>query len=180
MERNETTAYDLGTLISSGTIPPLIDVRTPAEYQAVHVRGAVNIPLDEITKERVISTFGVNASSTIYVICQSGARGREACARMDKAGLVGMSNIIGGTAECIKLNLPLVRGKSTISLERQVRIAAGSLVLIGVLLGISISSLFLLLSGFVGAGLIFAGVTDTCGMALLLTRMPWNQSARKE
>ena len=71
--------------------------------------------------------------------------------------------------------LPVVRGKKAISLERQVRIAAGSLGLLGAVLGGFVHPAFLGLSAFVGAGLIFAGVTDTCGMGLVLTRMPWNQ-----
>jgi hypothetical protein len=70
----------------------------------------------------------------------------------------------------------VVRGKATISLERQVRIAAGSIVLIGTLMGAFVHPAFLGLSAFVGAGLVFAGITDTCGMGMLLARMPWNQS----
>ena len=76
---------------------------------------------------------------------------------------------------CAQAGLPLVRGKQVISLERQVRIAAGSLVLTGVILGWFVHPIFFGLSAFVGAGLVFAGVTDTCGMGLLLARMPWNR-----
>jgi hypothetical protein len=76
---------------------------------------------------------------------------------------------------CVEVGLPVVRGKKTISLERQVRIAAGLLVLIGSLLGWLVHPVFIGLSAFVGAGLVFAGVTDTCGMGLMLARMPWNQ-----
>ena len=84
-------------------------------------------------------------------------------------------NVEGGTKACEQAGLPLVRGKQVISLERQVRIAAGSLVLTGVILGWFVHPIFFGLSAFVGAGLVFAGVTDTCGMGLLLARMPWNR-----
>jgi rhodanese-related sulfurtransferase len=85
-------------------------------------------------------------------------------------------NIEGGTTACAAAGLPVVRGKKAMSLERQVRIAAGSLVLLG-LIGAYFSPYALGLSAFVGAGLVFAGITDTCGMGMILARMPWNQSA---
>jgi hypothetical protein len=72
--------------------------------------------------------------------------------------------------------LPVVRGKKAISLERQVRIAAGSLVLLGVIGSLLIHPYVIGLSAFVGAGLLFAGITDTCGMGMLLARMPWNRN----
>jgi hypothetical protein len=84
-------------------------------------------------------------------------------------------NIEGGTNACIVAGLPVVRGKKAISLERQVRIAAGLLVLLGVILGWLVHPAFFGLAAFVGAGLVFAGVTDTCGMGMILARMPWNQ-----
>jgi rhodanese-related sulfurtransferase len=91
------------------------------------------------------------------------------------AGLTSVANVEGGTLACVEAGLPVVRGKKAISLERQVRIAAGSLVLIGVLLGWLVHPALAGLAAFVGAGLVFAGLTDTCGMGLLLARMPWNR-----
>ena len=81
----------------------------------------------------------------------------------------------GGTLACVESGLPVVRGMKAISLERQVRIASGLLVLLGALLGWLVHPAFIGLSAFIGAGLVFAGVTDTCGMGMLLARMPWNQ-----
>ena len=111
----------------------------------------------------------------MYVICRSGSRGRQACEKFLAAGFTDVANVEGGTQACVEAGLPVVRGKKAISLERQVRIAAGSLVLLGVLLGWLVHPAFLGLSAFVGAGLVFAGVTDTCGMGMMLARMPWNQ-----
>ena len=90
----------------------------------------------------------------------------------------GFSNVVsveGGTKACEKTDLPLVRGKKAISLERQVRIVAGSLVLIGVILGWQVHPAFYGLSAFIGGGLLFAGLSDTCGMGMMLARMPWNK-----
>jgi rhodanese-related sulfurtransferase len=110
----------------------------------------------------------------LYLICRSGARGNQACEKFLKAGFANVVNVDGGTLACQDAGLPLVRGQKTISLERQVRIAAGSLVLLGIGLGWLVHPYLLGLSAFVGAGLVFAGVTDTCGMGMLLARMPWN------
>ena len=86
-----------------------------------------------------------------------------------------MVNIEGGTMACGEPGLSVVHGKKAISLERQVRIAAGLLVLLGALLGWFVDPAFIGLSAFVGAGLVFAGITDNCGMGMVLARMPWNQ-----
>ena len=90
-------------------------------------------------------------------------------------GWLNVVNVEGGTLACEAAGLPVVRGKKAISLERQVRIAAGFLVLVGAVLALTVHPYFAGLSAFVGAGLMFAGITDTCGMGMLLARMPWNQ-----
>jgi rhodanese-related sulfurtransferase len=100
---------------------------------------------------------------------------QTACEKLQAAGYTNVVNVEGGTKAWDEAGLPVVRGQKAISLERQVRIAAGTLVLIGALLGYFAHPYWIGLSAFVGAGLIFAGVTDTCGMAMLLARMPWNR-----
>jgi rhodanese-related sulfurtransferase len=148
----------------------LIDVRTPREFQEVHLADAVNLPLDRM-KPDSLPTDG----RPIIFICKSGMRGRTA-AEKSSSCRENVYNVDGGTDACIASDLSVVRGKKSISLERQVRIAAGSLVLVGVSLAYFVHPAFILLSAFVGGGLVFAGVTDTCGMAMLLAKMPWNQS----
>jgi rhodanese-related sulfurtransferase len=148
----------------------LIDVRTPAEFQEVHVRGAWNVPLDRLNAKEF-----QGREHKLYVICQKGSRGAKACEQLAAGGVVNVVNVEGGTLACVSAGLPVNRGKKTMSLERQVRIAAGSLVLFGTVLGALVHPYWLGLSGFVGAGLLFAGITDTCGMGLLLARMPCNQ-----
>jgi rhodanese-related sulfurtransferase len=151
----------------------LIDVSTPAEFRSVHVQNARNIPLDELDAAAVSSAAG----QPIYLICDSGARSEMACEKLQKAGIANVVSVEGGTKACDVAGVPLVRGKGVISLERQVRIGAGSIVLLGVILGWRVHEGFYGLSAFVGAGLVFAGITNTCGMAMLLARMPWNRVA---
>jgi rhodanese-related sulfurtransferase len=153
----------------------LIDVRTPAEFREVHVEFATNVPLDQLDPNALMQARNGAASDPLYVICRSGSRGQMACERFCKAGFPNVINVAGGTVACEQAGIPVVRGKKTISLERQVRIAAGSLVVLGAALGWLVHPVFIGLSAFVGAGLIFSGITDTCGMGMLLARMPWNQ-----
>lgn len=163
----------LHELVRSGRAVALIDVRTPVEFREVHVDFARNVPLDQLDPAQVAA--GRSADQPLYVICRSGSRGKQACEKLLAAGCTHVVNVEGGTLAWDQAGLPVVRGKKAISLERQVRIAAGSLVLIGSALGAFVSPYWIGLAAFVGAGLVFAGITDTCGMGLLLARMPWNQ-----
>jgi rhodanese-related sulfurtransferase len=150
----------------------LIDVRTPAEYEDYHIPDAMLMPLDKIDPKILAENC---PEQELYVVCQGGNRSSKACEQLKTQSNLKIINVLGGTKAWESAGYPLIRGKKTISLERQVRIAAGLLVIIGVLLGYGFSQNFILLSGFVGAGLVFAGITDTCGMAMLLAKMPWNQ-----
>ena len=168
------TPKELDALRQCGEPIELIDVRTPAEFREIHAAIARNLPLDRLDPQAIAAGRNGSADRPLYVICRSGKRADQACQQLEKAGL-NVVNVEGGTLAWDQAGLPVVRGKKTISLERQVRIAAGSLVLLGVALGYLVHSVFFGLSAFVGAGLVFAGITDTCGMGMLLARMPWNQ-----
>jgi len=169
------TPEGLYRLCQAGRKVLLVDVRTPAEFRSAHVEFARNMPLERFDVTAMLAERRDAGREPAYVICQSGGRGRQACEQLAAAGCTDAINVEGGTAAWIAAGLPVVAGKQTISLERQVRIAAGSLVLISALLGLFVSVYWIGLAAIVGAGLIFAGVTDRCGMALLLARMPWNQ-----
>ena len=167
----------LAELLGSDRSIRLIDVRTPAEFGEVHVERAHNLPLDRLDPAAVTAEGG---DGPIYFICKSGGRSGKACERLMAAGVTDVISIDGGTAACEAAGLPVVRGRKAMSLERQVRIAAGALVFGGVLLAAFVDNdmlekVGLGIAGFVGAGLVFAGVTDTCGMAMLISRLPWNQ-----
>jgi rhodanese-related sulfurtransferase len=152
----------------------LIDVRTPAEFREVHVENARNVPLDQLDPISFMAARNGSVGEPLYLVCKGGARSAKACEEFIKAGFENVISVEGGTSACVAAGLPVVRGKQTMSLERQVRIAAGSLVLVGVIGSFWFQPL-IGLSAFVGAGLVFAGVTDTCGMGMLLARMPWNK-----
>jgi rhodanese-related sulfurtransferase len=152
----------------------LIDVRTPAEFREVHAARAQNAPLDMLDPQAVMRERN-GADEPLYLICQGGSRGAEACRKFCDAGYSNVMNVEGGTRAWVEAGLPVVRGQKAISLERQVRITAGSLVLVGAVLGFIVHPYFIGLSAFVGAGLLFSGITDTCGMAMVLAKMPWNR-----
>ena len=169
---------ELAGLCKEGKKIDLIDVRTPVEYREIHVEIARNVPLDQLDAAALMQARNGSANEPLYVICRSGGRGQQACEKFLKAGFSNAVNVEGGTMACVEAGLPVVRGKKAISLERQVRIAAGSLVLMGVALYF-VHPAFIGLSAFVGAGLVFAGITDTCGMGMVLARMPWNQCSNE-
>jgi rhodanese-related sulfurtransferase len=168
------TPHDLDQLRQRGDTIDLVDVRTPAEFREIHVTIARNVPLDRLDAKAFAAGASGSAGKPLYVICRSGKRADQACQQLEKAGIHVVS-VEGGTLAWEAAGLPVVRGQKTISLERQVRIAAGSFVLLGVALGFLVHPVFFGLSAFIGVGLVFAGITDTCGMGMLLARMPWNQ-----
>ena len=175
MSVSTITPKQLAELCQGNSKLDLIDVRTPVEFREVHVVVARNVPLDKLDPVALMQARNGSKDEPLFLICRSGSRGRQACEKFTQAGFSNVVNIEGGTLACVEAGLPVVRGKQAISLERQVRIAAGLLVLLGALLGWFVHPAFIGLSAFVGAGLVFAGITDTCGMGLILARMPWNR-----
>ena len=165
----------IADLCKGSTRIDLLDVRTPVEYRELHIANARNVPMDRLDPVAVMRARTGSSEEPLYLICRSGSRGRQACEKFLAAGFTNIINVDGGTLACVEAGLPIVRGQKIISLERQVRIAAGALVLLAVLLGWLVHPVLFGLSAFVGAGLVFAGVTDFCGMGMLLARMPWNQ-----
>ena len=151
---------------------PLIDVRTTAEYGSIHADGAVNHSMESLQVEKI--PFA--KEEEIHVICQSGGRSMKVCQKLEAAGFTHIVNVEGGTLAWHAAGLPVVEGKKVMSLERQVRIAAGSLVGIGAAVGQFVHPGGFALSAFIGAGLVFSAVTNTCGMGMLIAKMPWNRA----
>jgi rhodanese-related sulfurtransferase len=163
---------ELQQILADQPSSPVIDVRTPVEFAGVHVPQAQNIPLDELKP----SSLQLRKDQPVYLLCRSGQRATKAAEKFLREGFSQSIIVEGGTLAWIEANLPVTRSSvKIISLERQVRIVAGSLVLIGVLLGWFVHRGFFGLPAFVGAGLVFAGITDFCGMGLLLAKLPWNK-----
>lgn len=167
---------ELSELCSKGDAVEVIDVRTPAEFQSVHCVHARNVPLESLDATAAWSKRTGSEDSPLYVICKSGGRSHKACEAFVKAGFSKVVNVAGGTDAWDQAGLAVNCGsQQRMSLERQVRIAAGFLVFLGAVLGYYVDPKFIGISGFVGAGLMFAGITDTCAMGMIIARMPWNQ-----
>jgi rhodanese-related sulfurtransferase len=153
----------------------VIDVRMPGEFGTIHAAVARNVPLNSLNPGDVMKNRIGTANEPVYIICQSGVRSRSACEQFVAAGFTNIVSVEGGTRAWDEAGLPVVRGEQSMSLERQVRITAGFLVLLGIVLATFVHPSLMGLSAFVGAGLMFAGITDTCGMGMILARMPWNK-----
>jgi rhodanese-related sulfurtransferase len=158
----------------------VIDVRTPAEYRQCHLPGSVNAPLDSLDNARLASLarqFKLNPGDPVFLMCQGGNRAKRAAEALNAQSPYALSVIEGGLNACQTAGVELKTGTSRVwALERQVRFTAGLLVFIGVLLGYAVHPGLFGLAGFVGAGLMFAAITDWCGMGLLLAKMPWNRA----
>lgn len=173
---NTITAHDLRTKLQAASKPQLVDVRSASEYAAGHVPGTMNIPFEQIDARAADLSDG-----EVILICQSGQRACMAEALLSaKRGNVTV--LQDGTDGWLNAGMPLVSTTATRwSLDRQVRLGAGLLVLTGTVLAALGLSAWLYVAMFIGAGLTFSGLTNFCGMASLLALMPWNkpQSTRK-
>ena len=156
----------------------ILDVRTSAEIHSAHLADCIHIPLHKLnveTLKKQIENTGKDANK-IFLLCQAGRRAEMAADQLNGKIDAELIIIEGGVNAIKQANIPLQESaRKTISLERQVRIAAGLLVLIGTILGAWVNPVYYGLAAFVGAGLTFAGITDTCAMGMLIARMPWNK-----
>lgn len=160
--------------LSTGDPVRLVDVRSPAEFETAHVEGAVSLPLDLL--RRHLGEVSAALPEDVVLVCQSGPRADEAQRLLAGAGRPGTRVLEGGMNAWEAAGAPVRRGRETWALERQVRLAAGSLVLAG-LVGALASPRARLLSGAIGGGLVFSAATNTCAMGNVLSRMPWNRAA---
>jgi rhodanese-related sulfurtransferase len=160
----------------------VIDVRTPGEYAGGHLPGALNIPLDQL-HQALPDIRTAAKSADILVVCASGARSENACRVLAENG-IATSTLAGGTsawaAQGHGLHRPEGTTKATWSMERQVRFTAGSVVLLGLLLGLVVHPALQLLSAGIAGGLVFSALTNTCGMAAVLAKLPHNRPRRAD
>jgi rhodanese-related sulfurtransferase len=166
---------ELAAVLREGAPVRLLDVRTPGEYEAAHISGAYNVPLDTLGEHG--AELRATVDEPVVLVCQSGQRARKAEEALRTAGMPNLHVLDGGVNGWVAAGQPIIRGATRISLERQVRIVAGTLAAAGGLLAVTVNPLFALVPAFVGSGLVFAGVTDTCGMAMVLSRLPYNRPA---
>ena len=153
----------------------VLDVRTPGEYESIHIPGSYNVPLDQLAEHAEEIRGAVE--HPVVLVCRSGARSRQAQETLERSGLRNLHLLEGGLDAWAFAGNPVRRGPERLSLERQVRIAAGALAAIGGVLAIAIHPMWAMIPALVGSGLVFAGVTDSCGLALILSRLPYNRAA---
>jgi len=169
---NEITPQALYDCFREGKHVELIDVSTPIEFAERRVSFAKNLPIDSPELAAFMRERRGDCAHRLYVMCAGGVRSVKACERYPEANLV---NVEGGMRNWSACGLPVATTENVVTLDRQVRIAAGALTVVGCALAAIAHPYFLAVPAFVGAGLFTAGVTNTCGMALLLAKMPWNR-----
>ncbi len=167
-------AAGLRELIDSGRTPRLLDVRTPAEFETVHIPGAYNVPLDLLKEHR--EELRNHLDEDVVLICRSGARAGQAQQALAEIGLPHVKVLNGGMLAWQATNAPIRQGKQRWDLERQVRLVAGSIVLLAILGSVFVPGLKWV-AGFIGAGLTFAALSNTCAMGMLLSKLPYNRGA---
>jgi rhodanese-related sulfurtransferase len=174
VEKMERGVNDLRSILSAGGECSLVDVREYPEFAAGRIRGARLIQLGEIERR----AEEINRDVPVYVICRSGRRSAIAQQKLQALRFKKVYNVRGGMLDWEASGFPVMRDERVPwSLERQVRLVAGVIVFVSVLLSATVTEHFLWVAGFIGAGLAFAAITDTCAMGMLLARMPWNRAA---
>ena len=168
-------AVEAKARLASGTAV-LVDVREPLEHARESIKGAVSMPLSSLDAEALRSAYQAKGTPAVIFYCQSGRRTTENAARLGHCG-VAQAYILEGGLNAWKGDgfATVIDRTKPIELQRQVQIAAGSLVLLGLALSQVISAWLLVIPAFVGSGLVFAGLSGWCGMAKLLAAMPWNK-----
>jgi rhodanese-related sulfurtransferase len=156
----------------------LLDVRTPGEFDAEYIEGAYNVPLDSLAEHAAVIRAGV--AGPVVLVCRSGQRARKAEEALTVAGVSDLHVLDGGMTAWTAAGHPVRRGAPRMSLERQVRIAAGALAATGGFLSLFVNPLFGAIPAFVGSGLVFAGLTDTCAMGMLIAKLPYNRPASSD
>jgi rhodanese-related sulfurtransferase len=158
----------------------ILDVRTDVEWNAEHLNGTiVHMPLHTLNEKSVERLQSIAKSKPVYILCRSGGRARQAFQFFASHGMTNLHIIEGGIDGCKSCDAK-TECRDVISLERQVRILAGTLIVAGISAGLMLTPLAFALSAFVGAGLIFSGITGKCGIALILARAPWNRDPGAE
>lgn len=166
---------DLDRLRAQSPAVRILDVRTPAEFETQHIAGAYNVPLDTLAEHG--TEIRANVTEPIVLVCRSGQRARKAEDALRASGMANLHVLDGGMSAWVAAGRPVREGVPRMSLERQVRIAAGALAATGGLLALLINPVFALVPALVGSGLVFAGITDTCTLGMLLARLPYNRQA---
>lgn len=174
MTDSTITPTELKHLLSTDAEVHLIDVRTGAEYESAHIPGSYHVPLDTLSEHRDELTR--HLEQPVVLICQSGGRATQASEQLAESGLPNVRVLVGGMGSWVSSGGQVNANDARWGLERQVRLVAGSIVLTSVIGSIWFRPLAYV-AGFIGAGLTFSAATNTCGMAMALSRLPYNKGA---
>ncbi|MFG2951959.1 rhodanese-like domain-containing protein [Streptomyces adustus] len=171
------TPAALQHLIKTGNGPRLLDVRTPGEFQTSHIPGAYNVPLDTLREHR--TELRRHLDEDVVLVCRSGARASQAEEALAGAGLANLRVLDGGMMAWEASGAPVNRGAQRWELERQVRLIAGSIVLVTGVVGFFVPGVHLIGTA-IGAGLTFAALSNTCAMGMMLSKLPYNRGPRTD
>ncbi|OBA79676.1 sulfurtransferase [Mycobacterium sp. 1164966.3] len=173
------TPTQLRRLLASPDPPRVVDVRTPAEFETTHITGSVNVPLDVLDKHSGEIAEYLDEEHEVVVVCRSGQRSATAAQHLRSAGLTGGRVLEHGLTEWESQGFEVERGAQRWELERQVRLAAGSIVLSSVVASVVIPQLKWVAAA-VGGGLTYAAISNTCAMATALSKLPYNRGATSD
>ena len=165
----------LRSWITEHQVLVVIDVRSAAEFESLHIRGSYNVPLPLLSEHT--DELAARLGSRVVLVCQSGARAEQARQRLATAGIDSAYVLTGGAPGFAAAGGDGIKGKDRWDLERQVRLAAGSLVVLGLAGGKFVSPKIRMLAGAIGTGLTFSAATNTCAMGKAISAMPWNRAA---
>ncbi|MFJ7263626.1 rhodanese-like domain-containing protein [Streptomyces globosus] len=167
----------LRQLAEEGDGPRLLDVRTPGEFRASHIPGAYNVPLDTLREHR--AELLAHLDEDVVLVCRSGARAAQAEQALAEAGLPNLRVLDGGMTAWEASGAPVNRGEARWELERQVRLIAGTVVLVTGVVGLFVPGAHLIGTA-IGAGLTFAALSNTCAMGMMLAKLPYNRGPRTD
>lgn len=171
-----STRVDATTLeqwLDQGVDVRVLDVRSPAEFDGVHIPGAYNVPLDTLGEHA--EDIQRHVDEPVVLVCRSGMRASQAEQRLAGAGMGNVKVLEGGMMAWERINGNVRRGQARWDIERQVRLVAGSIVLSAIVVSVWVPAARFV-AGFIGAGLTFAALSNTCAMGMLLSKLPYNRA----
>ncbi|MDO2934405.1 rhodanese-like domain-containing protein [Paeniglutamicibacter sulfureus] len=172
-----TSPVELNEWIASGDHVVVLDVRSAAEFESLHIKGSYNVPLPLLAEHT--AELAARIDTKVVLVCQSGVRATEARSKLAGVGFNDAHVLVGGVPGYQQAGGETVQGSKRWALERQVRMAAGSLVVAGLAGGKFLSPQLRTVAGVIGAGLTFSAATNTCAMGKALSKMPWNKTGNE-
>lgn len=161
-------------MLGSPEAPLLLDVRSPAEFESARLPGSVNVPLDQLKRQRSGAADLPSPDRPVVVVCASGGRARDGAETLRDAGVDGVHVLDGGLSGWREQGGEVEQGRRTWEMERQVRLVAGGIVLTSILAS-TVTPRAKWVAGGIGTGLSVAALTDTCAMGAMLAKAPWNR-----